>query len=107
MDFHYFYDMWGLRGCLGNSSNTVDAEMSVLRYRIEQVRMKERSNTRSNLIHGWNYRPGYDVVKKKPSMLLTSIQLASIVGRTVGLVFFSGSLCIFLVSLIFHHGQIK
>ncbi|KAL7110668.1 hypothetical protein ACP275_05G040100 [Erythranthe tilingii] len=78
----------------------VDANMSVLRCRMEQVRMKERVDTCHN--HGWNYRSPYDVVQEKNKMVVMSsiIQLACIVATTVGLVFLCGSICIFLVALI-------
>ncbi|KAL7110667.1 hypothetical protein ACP275_05G040100 [Erythranthe tilingii] len=84
----------------GNYSHTVDANMSVLRCRMEQVRMKERVDTCHN--HGWNYRSPYDVVQEKNKMVVMSsiIQLACIVATTVGLVFLCGSICIFLVALI-------
>ncbi|XP_011070663.1 uncharacterized protein LOC105156269 [Sesamum indicum] len=91
----------------GNSSDTVDGNLSILRYRMEQVRMKERLHTCYKLgNYGWNYRSGYDDVRKKNGMVLLSIELAVIVVSTVGLVFLSGSLCIFIVALFFHHSQI-
>ncbi|KAK4423489.1 hypothetical protein Salat_1931700 [Sesamum alatum] len=92
----------------GNSSDTVDGNLSILRYRMEQVRMKDRLNTCYKLgNYGWNYRSEYDDVRKKNAMVLLSlIELVTIVVTTVGLVFLSGSLCIFIVALIFHHSQI-
>ncbi|KAG8382812.1 hypothetical protein BUALT_Bualt05G0116600 [Buddleja alternifolia] len=89
----------------GNSSNGVDANLSVLRYRMEKLRMKERLKACDKLGNiGWNYKHGYDDVRKKNAMFLLSIELASIVGSTIGLVFVGGSFCIFLVALIFNHG---
>ncbi|KAL7149439.1 hypothetical protein ABFS83_05G040600 [Erythranthe nasuta] len=81
----------------------VDANMSVLRCRMEQVRMKERVDTCHNY-HGWNYRSPYDVVQEKNKMVVMSsiVQLACVVATTVGLVFLCGSICIFLVALTFH-----
>ncbi|KAK6122325.1 hypothetical protein DH2020_043945 [Rehmannia glutinosa] len=91
----------------GNSSNTVDANMSVLRYRMEQLRMRDRLNSCHNLSNGWNYRSGNDDVRNKHNMLLMIFELASTIGSTIGLVFLSGSLCIFLVALISHHGPLS
>lgn len=87
----------------GNPRNTVDANMSVLRSRIERVRMKERLNTCYYKVekNGWNYRSQYDDVCKMHKFLATSFQLAHIVCTTIALVFLTGSLCIFLVALIF------
>ncbi|KAK4400009.1 hypothetical protein Sango_1107000 [Sesamum angolense] len=100
-------DPRGFRDDQGNSSDTVDGNLSILRYRMEHVRMKERLDTCYKLgNYGWNYKSGYDDVRKKHGMVLQSIELATIVVSTVGLVFLSGSLCIFIVALLFHHSQI-
>ncbi|KAL8531792.1 hypothetical protein ACS0TY_008403 [Phlomoides rotata] len=86
----------------GNSSSTEDAYMSALRCRIEQVKMREKlMNTGYKQGHGWNYRSKYDDVVKKQNMLIASFQFLTIVVNSIGLVFLTGSLCIFLVSLIF------
>lgn len=87
----------------GKASNAVDANMSVLRNRMERVRMRERVSTSYKVEgYGWNYKSSrYDVVQKKHMFVLSSLlQLASIVCTTIGFVFLTGSLCIFLISFI-------
>ncbi|CAK9141300.1 unnamed protein product [Ilex paraguariensis] len=88
----------------GNSANIVDANLSVLRERIEQVRKKERIDTRRCIPqNGWTYKPVYDHDKhKRDSLLSESIKLVGYVGSAFGLVFLSGSLCVFIVSFAVH-----
>ncbi|KAL3501824.1 hypothetical protein ACH5RR_036273 [Cinchona calisaya] len=87
----------------GNSSNIVDGNMSTLRQRIEQVRMKERLNKficYRQEKNGWNYKPGYDDTYKRRVGLVQFFEVAASVGSTLGLVFLTGSIFIFLYSLV-------
>ncbi|KAG8382810.1 hypothetical protein BUALT_Bualt05G0116400 [Buddleja alternifolia] len=55
---------------------------------MEKLRMKETLKACDKLGNiGWNYKHGYDDVRKKNAMFLLSIELASVVGSTIGLVF--------------------
>ncbi|KAL7240282.1 hypothetical protein ACSBR2_006025 [Camellia fascicularis] len=87
----------------GNSENLVDANLSVLRERIREVRKKERlENMCCSHENGWNYKTGYDKNHKSHEMLSESIELLGLVSSSLGLVFLSGSFCIFLVSFVVH-----
>ncbi|CAI9785424.1 unnamed protein product [Fraxinus pennsylvanica] len=85
----------------GNSASLVDSNLSILKYRMEQVRTRERLNACYLHGNGWNYNSGYNSKIKRQEMLLQSIELLGIVSSSIGLVFLSGSLFIFLVSLCF------
>ncbi|CAL5396670.1 unnamed protein product [Camellia sinensis] len=87
----------------GNSENIVDANLSVLREKIREVRKKERlENMCCSHENGWNYKTGYDKNHKSHEMLSESIELLGLVSSSLGLVFLSGSFCIFLVSFVVH-----
>lgn len=94
----------------GKSSNIVDANMCVLRKRIEQQRLKERllekAWNNASRENGWNYKAGYNDKYKRRVLIAESFELAALVCRTIGLVFLSGSLFIFLYSLLLMHIQI-
>lgn len=89
--------------CAGNSGNNiVDANLSVLRGRIEELRKKERlESSCCKLTSGWNYRSagGY---QKRRAILAESIELLGSMSSAIGLVFLSGSLSIFLVYFLAH-----
>ncbi|KAG5531538.1 hypothetical protein RHGRI_026220 [Rhododendron griersonianum] len=79
--------------------------MSVLRERIREVGKKEWLEYEN----GWNYKSvGYDHYNnkhKRHAMVVESLELFGMVTSAFGLVFLSGSLCIFLVSLFVVHLQ--
>ncbi|XP_058182448.1 uncharacterized protein LOC131300561 [Rhododendron vialii] len=87
----------------GNSpANMVDSNMSVLRERIREVIRKREWLENEN---GWNYKSvGYDYNNKhkRHAMVFESLELFGLVTGAFGLVFLSGSLCIFLVSFVVH-----
>ena len=85
----------------GNSANIVDGNLSVLRQRIEAVKMKEKLKTCfRHEKGGWNYKVGYDDTYKRRILLVQSLKVATSVGSTLVLVFFSGSIFIFLYSIL-------
>ncbi|KAF9683934.1 hypothetical protein SADUNF_Sadunf04G0065500 [Salix dunnii] len=85
----------------GKSSNIVDANLNVLRGRIENVKIKERLERCCRCEHGWNYTPGYNFKLKKEVGLPTQfIDLASLVFGTVGLTCLGGTLFLCVVSLL-------
>ncbi|MBA0822153.1 hypothetical protein Goarm_018967, partial [Gossypium armourianum] len=64
----------------GGSSNWVDANLSVLRERIEQVKMKEKLERccRSYDKWGWNYGAGYNYKVKRDGQLSELFELLSL-----------------------------
>ena len=82
-------------------SNIVDANLNVLRHRIEEVKRKERLNACYTIKSEWCYQSaGYDHKHKRDAMLLQSIELLALGTGVIGLVFLVGSLSICLVSLL-------
>ncbi|KAL9453348.1 hypothetical protein AB3S75_009033 [Citrus x aurantiifolia] len=85
----------------GKRADIVDANLSTLRKRIEEVKKKEMLCCR--LENGWNYKRSYDDHyrnRKRADILYGSVQMMGFVGGAVGFVFLSGSLCLFLVSFL-------
>ncbi|KAI4313836.1 hypothetical protein L6164_026785 [Bauhinia variegata] len=82
----------------GKPANIVDANLSVLRERIQQVRKRERLRYSC----GWNYLQKYDQKYKRDSILSESIEIMGSACGAVVLVFLTGSLFICLVSLLVH-----
>ncbi|KAG4984477.1 hypothetical protein AAZX31_10G252700 [Glycine max] len=80
----------------GKRANIVDANLNILRERIQQVRKRER------LIHTqeWNYKRSYDRKYKRDSMISQSSEVIGLSCGAIGLVFLVGSLSIFLLSLL-------
>lgn len=80
----------------GKPANIVDANMSVLRGRIQQVRKREK------LVHtcGWNYKQNYDPKYKRDSMVSESAEIMGLACGAIGFVLLIGSLSICLVSLL-------
>ncbi|KAL4379666.1 hypothetical protein GQ457_02G006340 [Hibiscus cannabinus] len=91
------------------SSNRVDANMSVLRERIEEVKMREKVEKcwRScDDKYGWNYAAGHDYKAKRDGQYLSGLfQLLGLVGATVGFTCFTGTLFLCLVSSFLHFHQ--
>ncbi|XP_061365015.1 uncharacterized protein LOC133308420 [Gastrolobium bilobum] len=80
----------------GKPANIVDANLSVLRERIQQVRKREK------LIHtcGWNYKHNYDPKYRRDSMISQAAEIMGLACGAIGLVFLIGSLSICLVSFL-------
>ncbi|XP_054791101.1 uncharacterized protein LOC129321742 [Prosopis cineraria] len=87
----------------GESGNIVDANMRVLRERMRHVKKKEMAMS----TRGWNYKQSYDDhhnMHKREAVISEIAETMGLACGAIGLVFLSGSLCIFLVSfLISHH----
>ncbi|XP_030450524.1 uncharacterized protein LOC115672740 [Syzygium oleosum] len=94
----------------GKAANMVDANLDVLRQRIDEVRQRERlkDHPRGHQ-NGWNYHPhvhGYDTQivnrkkKKKKAMLVEAMELVILASSSLGLVLLCGSLCMCLVSFL-------
>jgi len=82
------------------AKSSVDANLSVLKEKIQQVRKMERLT----LTHtcGWNYKLYYDCKCKKDCIVSRSIEIMGLAFSVIGLVFLIGSLSICLVSLLVH-----
>ncbi|XP_011021331.1 PREDICTED: uncharacterized protein LOC105123439 isoform X2 [Populus euphratica] len=88
----------------GKSGNNVDANLSVLRERIEEVRIRERLERGFRCKYGWNYEPGYNNKLKKEVGLHDHhfVDLVGLVCGTIGFTFIAGALFLSLVSLFVH-----
>uniref|UniRef100_A0A6N2MXC5 Uncharacterized protein n=1 Tax=Salix viminalis TaxID=40686 RepID=A0A6N2MXC5_SALVM len=86
----------------GTSANIVDANLGILRGRVSEVKMKERLERWRRLKNGWNYETGYDRKYRRDGVLSKSLELMGFASGALGFVFLSGSLCIWLVSLLVH-----
>ncbi|MBA0549044.1 hypothetical protein Golax_016891 [Gossypium laxum] len=91
----------------GGSSNRVDANLSVLRERIEQVKMKEKLERccRSYDKWGWNYGAGYNYKVKRDGQLSELFELLSLVGATLGFTCLTGILFLCFFSFFLHLNQ--
>ncbi|KAM7516347.1 hypothetical protein LguiA_005930 [Lonicera macranthoides] len=85
----------------GRSRSIVDANLRVLKERIEEVRIKERlERCCTSGKYGWNYAPhGYNYKHKREASLSNYIQLIGWVGGTSGLMILSGTA---FLSLVIH-----
>ncbi|KAJ6312631.1 hypothetical protein OIU77_014200 [Salix suchowensis] len=86
----------------GTSANIVDANLGILRGRVSEVKMKEKLERWRRLKNGWNYETGYDHKYRRDGVLSKSLELMGFASGALGFVFLSGSLCIWLVSLLVH-----
>ncbi|KAJ4847533.1 hypothetical protein Tsubulata_003960 [Turnera subulata] len=90
----------------GRSKNDiVEANMSVLTARIEEVRIKERLERCCRCDYGWNYAPEYNSKLKREKEVAEFLDLVGLVCGTVGFTWLGGSLFLCLVSLIVHLNQ--
>ncbi|KAG4922947.1 hypothetical protein AAZX31_18G273600 [Glycine max] len=87
----------------GRSTN-IDANLNVLKKRIEMVRVKERLERCCKSQHGWNYVPVSDhrITKGSNKEEFSLIEFTGLVCGTLGLTCFGGTLFIYLVSLVVH-----
>ncbi|OIS96874.1 PREDICTED: uncharacterized protein LOC109235005 [Nicotiana attenuata] len=94
----------------GKSRHVVDANLQVLRRRIEEVKMKERLERCLTCEQGWNYTATtntatlyYDKKRKKELNYITHcVELFCMVGGTIGFTILSCTLCVYLTSLLIH-----
>ncbi|TYI20012.1 hypothetical protein ES332_A07G204700v1 [Gossypium tomentosum] len=91
----------------GGSSNRVDPNLSVLRERIEQVKMKEKLERccRSYDKWGWNYGAGYNYKVKRDGQLSQLFELLSLVGATLGFTCLTGILFLCFFYFFIHLNQ--
>ncbi|XP_055805826.1 uncharacterized protein LOC129874553 [Solanum dulcamara] len=86
-----------------SSKHVVDANLQVLKERIEEVKMKERLEKCLVCEQGWNYTPTnaklyYD--KKHKKQMDEFVELFWMVGGTIGFTILGCTLCLYLTSLL-------
>lgn len=87
----------------GNSANNiVDANLSLLRQRIAQVRMKENTHALDMKNVVGTIRLDVMTRTRDVYFLVQSFEFAALVGSSLGLVFLTGTIFIFLFSLVIH-----
>ncbi|XP_039021750.1 uncharacterized protein LOC120153960 isoform X2 [Hibiscus syriacus] len=84
----------------GRSSNGVDANLRVLRERIEQVKMKEELQKRCRCEYGVGCN--CNKLLKRDKQRLELFELLGLVGATIAFTCLTGSLLLCLVSLFVH-----
>ncbi|CAL8137176.1 unnamed protein product [Prunus armeniaca] len=92
----------------GRSRNIVDANLSVLREKMEVIKMRERLEKCCNNKHqqcGWNYAAGYNYKLRRAREVSTFFELMQLVCVTVGATCFTATLCLVLVSLLVNLNQ--
>ncbi|XWS30774.1 hypothetical protein CRYUN_Cryun23aG0018500 [Craigia yunnanensis] len=89
----------------GRSSNHVDANLSVLRERIELVKIKEKLDRCCRCECGWNYAAGYNYKVKRNGEISEFFELVSLVGATLGFTCLTGTVFLCLVSIFVHFIQ--
>ncbi|KAK7272989.1 hypothetical protein RIF29_14035 [Crotalaria pallida] len=88
----------------GRSTNMVDANLNVLKERMEMVTVKERLERCCKCQQGWNYDQvsiNHHKVKKNKE-LCSLIELTGLVCGTLGFTFFGGTLLLCLFSFLVH-----
>ncbi|XP_015962988.1 uncharacterized protein LOC107486929 [Arachis duranensis] len=97
----------------GSSTNMVDANLKVLKERIEMVKVKEKLERSCKCQQGWNYYQVSDdnylcqkIKGNNNKELHNLIELTCLVCGTIGSTCFGGTLLLYLVSLLLHHLQL-
>ncbi|KAI9088682.1 hypothetical protein K1719_029796 [Acacia pycnantha] len=87
------------------NNNIVDANMRVLRERMEEMKKKEMKMkmVMSRRTRGWDYKRSYENKYKREAVMSEIAETMGLACGAFGLVFLSGSLGISLVSLLSHH----
>ncbi|XP_048230561.1 uncharacterized protein LOC125370130 [Ricinus communis] len=83
-------------------SDIVEANLSVLKERIQEVKMKERLERCCRCEHGWNYASGYNYKLKKQAELSQFFDLLTLVFGTFGFTCLSGTFVLCMFSLLAH-----
>ncbi|KAF5737842.1 hypothetical protein HS088_TW13G00733 [Tripterygium wilfordii] len=88
-----------------SGNNMVDANMSVLRQKIEEVKMKERLERCCGREIGWNNH-NYNISKREDEeeegLWQELVELVGIVGGTIGITIVTGTAFLFLFSFLLH-----
>ncbi|KAM3252531.1 hypothetical protein P3S67_024794 [Capsicum chacoense] len=89
----------------GKSRHVVDANLQVLRGRIEEVKIKERLEKCLVCERGWNYvatTPNSYLQKKRKKELEQFVELFWMVGGTIGFTILGCTIFLYLTSLLIH-----
>ncbi|KAL2241428.1 uncharacterized protein LOC110013189 [Sesamum indicum] len=88
----------------GRSRNMVDANLRVLRERIEDIKNRERLERCCVAEPGWNYTPIHNnyIKPKRDRISRRFLQLMLEVGGTLGFTVLSCSFCLYAISLLLH-----
>lgn len=94
----------------GKSRHVVDANLQVLKERMEEVKMKERLERCLACEQGWNYTATTNTAslylqkkrKKELDYISQCVELFCMVGGTIGFTILGCSLCLYLTSLLIH-----
>ncbi|XP_031390270.1 uncharacterized protein LOC116202796 [Punica granatum] len=85
-----------------SSRNTVDANMSLLRKRIDEVRMKERLERCCRSELGWNYAAEYNPKLRRDKAATELFELVSLSFGTIAFTLISCTAFLCLASLLAH-----
>ncbi|XP_042976332.1 uncharacterized protein LOC122307490 isoform X1 [Carya illinoinensis] len=86
----------------GKSSNIVDANLSVLRDKVEMLKTNERLERCCKCESGWNYVRVYDYKLKRDREISQFFEFVGIICGTLGFTCLSGIVCLCLVSFFVH-----
>ncbi|CAN4079918.1 unnamed protein product [Withania somnifera] len=89
----------------GKSRHVVDANLQVLRKRMEEVKMKERLEKCLVCEQGWNYTAtsaNLYLQKKRKKEWQQFVEILWMVGGTIGFTILGCTLCLYLTSLVIH-----
>lgn len=105
--YNFVFRLYTFAGRYSNSSkNMVDGNMKVLTERLEVVKMKEKLERCCRCQLGWNYAPNYDYKLKRDREFTGMVEVVGVIGGTFVFTFFTGTVCLCLVSLFLHFNQI-
>ncbi|KAE9449485.1 hypothetical protein C3L33_18613, partial [Rhododendron williamsianum] len=88
------------QGFRDEGKSGIDANMSILRERIKEIRMKERLERCCRSENGWNYAAGYNSKHKMDTSKF--FETFGMVFGAFGLTIGTGTLCLCLFSLLVH-----
>ncbi|XP_050229956.1 uncharacterized protein LOC126679062 [Mercurialis annua] len=88
-----------------SSIDIVEENLSVLKERIQEVKVKEKLERCCRCEHGWNYAAGYNYKIKKQADLSQFLDLLRLIFGAFGFSCVSGTFVLCIVSLIVHLNQ--
>ncbi|MBA0847005.1 hypothetical protein Goshw_011043 [Gossypium schwendimanii] len=87
----------------GTSNNNVDANLGVLRERIEKIKMKKKlERCYECKLYGWSYGSRYKYKVKREMEISQLFEVVSLGASTLAFTFLTATLCLSLVSLFVH-----
>ncbi|GLT28851.1 hypothetical protein SLA2020_037550 [Shorea laevis] len=89
----------------GRSSKPVDENLSVLRERMEKVKVKEKLKRCYRREYVWNYAAGYNYKHKREAQMLALFELVRVILGSLGFIFLIGTALLFLAYILVHMSQ--